>query len=116
MTFKQAMPILLTILTLFAISVAARVVRAHWVRLEAASRLPAPIPMPTVRHVPADGVVPDGWFCVVGVFRYEGKMEDAIVLPGREICVDRLRPGESIDLSVMVRLPFERAKTPGETN
>ncbi len=75
-----------------------------------------PIPEPTVRHVPADGIVPDGWVYVVGVFRYEGKTLDAIVLPGKPVCIDLLRPGESIDLSTMVRLPFERARTPGGAN
>ncbi len=82
MTFGKAMPFLLAILTLFAMSVAVWAARAHWLRLKAACQPPTPIPEPTVRHVPADGVIPDGWIYVVGVFRYEGKTQDAIVLPG----------------------------------
>ncbi len=73
-------------------------------------------PAPTVRHIPADGVIPEGWIRIRDVFRYQGEKQDAMALPAREICIDVLRPGESIDLSVMIREPFQRAKTPGGAN
>jgi len=74
---------------------------------------PAPIPTATVKHIPADGVIPEGWVRLPGVFRFRGHLEDAMALPGQPICVDALRPGESIDLSIMIREPFHRARTPG---
>ncbi len=72
-----------------------------------------PTPQSTVRHIHADGVIPEGWIRIRDVFRYQGEKQDAMALPAREICIDVLRPGESIDLSVMIREPFERARTPG---
>ncbi len=122
MTFDSAMRVLLAILTLFAISVAVWAVRAHWLRLRVACQAPtSPALEPTVRHIPADGVIPEdfvrqGWVRLAGVFRYQGQLEDAMALPGRAICIDGLRPGESIDLSVMIREPFERARTPGASS
>lgn len=76
---------------------------------------PAP-PQATVKHIPADGVIPEGWVRLPGVFRFQGRLEDAMILPGQPICVDVLRPGESIDLSIMIREPFQRARTPGGDN
>ncbi len=75
-----------------------------------------PAPQSTVRHIPADGVIPEGWIRIRDFFRYQGEKQDAMALPAREICIDVLRPGESIDLSVMIREPFQRAKTPGGAN
>ncbi|SRR6266700_426689 len=86
---------------------------------EEALPVPATVPQPTVRHLPDDGQIPPelekmGWIRVKGMFIHERRFEDAMVDPGKPVCIDYIRPGECVDMSLTVREPFQRAKTPGE--